>query len=176
LGKCEPLLLDWLVVDEPQIGYHTACRRLHPQELPMSVPKLIEREAMEQLADWCRRHSVRWCVLFGSQATGKVHAATDVDLAIWPGRPRTPADKLRWICELSDLLQQEVNLLFVSADLDPVLGFELVRDGRLIFEQAAGLWEHHRAQLWHAYNDSLPFRRAEQARLRQFAQEVLRGL
>ncbi len=56
-----------------------------------------------------------------------------------------------------------------------MLGFEIVRDGRLIYEQAPELWFKHRAQLWHAYNDSLPFRMAAQEQLKQFAREVSHG-
>jgi uncharacterized protein len=132
-------------------------------------------EQLKRIADWCRRHPVRLCVLFGSQATGKAHADSDIDLALWPGEPLATRQKLRWVRELSDLVDQEVNVVFVSPALDPVLGFEIVRDGRLIFEVEPGLWAHLRSQLWHAYNDSLPFRRGAQEQLRQFVKEVRRG-
>jgi predicted nucleotidyltransferase len=126
------------------------------------------------IAEWCQHQPVRLCILFGSQATGKAHAASDVDLAVWPTQTLSTAQKLSWVNQLSDLLNCEVNLLVVSPDLDPVLGFELVRDGRLIFEATPGNWLHQRAQLWHAYNDSLPFRRAARARLDEFV-AVQRG-
>jgi len=115
------------------------------------------------------------CVLFGSQATGKVHAQSDVDLAIWPSQPLPTQMKLHWLQALEELIAQEVNLILVSPDLNPVLGFEIQRDGRLVFEREPELWQHRRAQLWHAYNDSLPFRRAAHQRLRQWAEEVLLG-
>jgi predicted nucleotidyltransferase len=111
-------------------------------------------------------------VLFGSQATGKTHPNSDVDLAVWPGDALPTATRLRWLRELLDLLDKEVSLVIVSPDLDPVLGFEIVRDGRLIFEQAPGIWHEQRLHLWHAYNDSLPFRRAAQQSLRRFAEQV----
>jgi predicted nucleotidyltransferase len=111
-------------------------------------------------------------VLFGSQATGKAHANSDVDLAVWPGVALSTATRLRWLRELQDLLDKEVSLVIVSPDLNPVLGFEIVRDGRLIFEEAPGMWHEHRLHLWHAYNDSLPFRRAARENLRKFAEEM----
>ena len=131
--------------------------------------------ALSQVATWCARQPVRLCVLFGSQATGKARPASDVDLAIWPSQALTTAHKLRWLGELSTVLGKEVNLVVATADLDPILGFEIMRDGRLLFELEPGLWLQKRAQLWHAYEDSLPFRRAARAQLRQFAQEVKRG-
>lgn len=122
--------------------------------------------------DWCRARPVRLCVLFGSQASGKTHARSDVDLALWPAQPVPPSGRLRWLRELETALGQDVSLVLVSPDLDPVLGFQIVREGHLIFEAEPGLWAARRAQLWHAYNDSLPFRRAARQRLHEFAQEI----
>lgn len=136
--------------------------------------KDLER-IISSIAAWCDKHPVRLGVLFGSQATGQARPTSDIDLAIWPSELLPTATKLRWITELELLLDKEVNLVLVSADLDPVLGMEIVRHGRLIFEREPELWGHHRLQLWHAYNDSLPFLRAARRRLREFAEEVRRG-
>jgi predicted nucleotidyltransferase len=129
----------------------------------------------EVIADWCQEHPVRLCVLFGSQATGQTHPRSDVDVAIWPAESLATATRLRWVSDLEILLEREVSMVVVSADLDPVLGMEIVRHGQLIYEREPELWLHHRAQLWHAYNDSLPFLRAARQRLREFAEEVRRG-
>lgn len=118
---------------------------------------------------------MRLAVLFGSQATGKTHAHSDVDIALWPAIVLSTAIRLRWISELEILLGQEISLVVVTADLDPVLGMEIVRHGQLIYEYEPGMWSHHRAQLWHAYNDSLPFRRAARQHLHEFAEKVRRG-
>lgn len=69
----------------------------------------------------------------------------------------------------------EVSLVLVSPDLDPVLGFEIVRDGILIYESEAELWLIERSRLWHAYDDSLPFRRALREQLKAFAREAQDG-
>lgn len=124
---------------------------------------------------WCSERPLRLCVLFGSQATGKTHGQSDVDLALWPSEPIAPVTKLKWLVELENLLDKDVSLVIVTPDLDPVLGFEIVRDGRLFYERDPGSWPKARSQLWHAYNDSLPFRRAAREQLRQFAEEVRRG-
>ena len=52
---------------------------------------------------------------------------------------------------------------------------EIYRDGQLLFERQAGLWQYHRLQLWHTYNDSLPFLHAARQRLKAFVQEVEGG-
>jgi predicted nucleotidyltransferase len=121
---------------------------------------------------WCRQAPVRLCVLFGSQASGKAHPYSDVDLAVWPRGPVSPAMRLRWLNQLETSLVSPVSLVLVSPDLDPVLGFEIARQGLVIFEAESGTWPEQRARLWHSYNDSLPFRRATRQRLHEFAQEV----
>ena len=141
----------------------------HPASAGASLAKIIET-----VDDWCQQRPVRLCVLFGSQATGRLHPHSDVDLALWPSGSVPPLERLRWVGELEMALVKDVSLVVVSADMDPVVGYEIVRQGRLIFEEQPGLWAVRRAQLWHAYNDSLPFRRAARQRLREFAEEVRR--
>jgi predicted nucleotidyltransferase len=132
-------------------------------------------ESVNLLKEWCQIQPVRLCVLFGSQTTGQTHAHSDIDLAIWPMEPLSTPTRLRWVSELETMLDRDVSLVLVSADLDPVLGMEIYRHGRLVYEREPELWFHHRLQLWHAYNDSLPFLRAARQRLHQFAEEVRRG-
>jgi len=109
---------------------------------------------------WCQNQPISLCILFGSQATGKTHAHSDVDLAVWPTESLTSAQKLQWVTDLQGLLDKDVSLVIVTPDLDPVLGFEIVKNGRLLYQQNPELWLKERSRLWHAYNDSLPFRRA----------------
>ncbi|MCB8944627.1 MAG: nucleotidyltransferase domain-containing protein [Ardenticatenaceae bacterium] len=135
----------------------------------------MEQQWQEKIEAWCRERPLRLCVLFGSQATGRSHAQSDVDLAVWPAKPVPAMTKLQWLVELQKLLDKEVSLVLVTPDLDPVLGFEIVRDGRLLYERDPNTWLKARSQLWYAYNDSLPFRRAAREQLRQFAQEIRRG-
>lgn len=81
----------------------------------------LSSDKLEQLKNWCSRQSLKFGVLFGSQATGQAQPDSDVDLAIWPTRPVSTGERLRWVGELETLLNREVNLVWVSAELDPVL-------------------------------------------------------
>lgn len=127
------------------------------------------------LKRWCRQHPVRLCVLFGSQATGRTHPESDVDLALWPAEPVAPETKLAWLNDLLALLDREVSLVLITPDLDPVLGFEIVRDGIPIYEAEPDTWSRERFRLWQQYTDALPFRRHAIRRLKEYAQEVLDG-
>jgi predicted nucleotidyltransferase len=137
----------------------------------MSVYEIDCPEPLRPVQTWCQSQPIRLCVLFGSQATGRTHAASDVDLAVWPTAATSSLQKLQWVTELQNLLDTDVSLVVVSPDLDPVLGFEIVKNGRLLFQRDPELWLKERSRLWHAYNDSLPFRRAAYKRLQQFIKE-----
>ncbi len=136
----------------------------------------VDGHLLEQIKAWCAERPIRLCVLFGSQATGRTHAHSDVDLALWPtAAHKEPLDlrtELRWLRELSTLVDNEVNLAIVTPRLNPVLGFEIMRDGQVLFEAEPDLWALEAARLWHLYNDSLPFRRAMREQLREFANGV----
>lgn len=59
--------------------------------------------------------------------------------------------------------------------MDPRLGYEILRHGRVAYEARPKIWAEERLKLWHRYNDSLPFRRAERQRLHEFAEEIRGG-
>jgi predicted nucleotidyltransferase len=124
---------------------------------------------------WCEEKPIRLCLLFGSQATGKAHAKSDVDIALWPAEPVSTQQRLRWLMELEMALERDVSLVIVTPQLNPVLGFEMVKNGRVLHEAETDLWRRERSRLWHAYVDSRPFRRAARRQLQQFAEEVRRG-
>jgi len=136
---------------------------------------MLSDNALSLIQEWCQKRPFRLCVLFGSQATGKTHPGSDVDLAVWPAAKAMPEQKLAWVTELTTLLNCDVSLVIVSPALDPVLGFEIVKNGRVLFERETELWVNERSRLWHAYNDSLPFRRAARKQLKQFAGRIQNG-
>jgi hypothetical protein len=96
-------------------------------------------------------------------------------LALWQLTSLPSRTKLQWIVELEELLDNDVSLVLVSPETDPVLGMEIVRHGIVVFEAEPELWFNKRLDLWHTYNDSLPFLRRQQESLQKFAEEVGRG-
>jgi len=79
-------------------------------------PPLPERAQaiIQPVREWCQKHPVQLCVLFGSQVTGKTHAQSDVDLALWPTHLPTPLTRLRWLREREIMLSQDTSLVLVS--------------------------------------------------------------
>ncbi len=128
--------------------------------------------ALQQLAAWCSNQPVRLCVLFGSRARGSAMATSDYDLAIRLTDQIAPLERLVWQNAIETLLNTDVSLVFLSEQTDPVLGWEIARDGRLIYEAQPEIWANERARLWHLYNDALPFRRGLAESLRRYAEDI----
>lgn len=137
----------------------------------MNVYEIDCPEFLLPVQTWCQNQPISLCVLFGSQATGKTHPHSDVDLAVWTTESSTSAQKLQWVVNLERLLNKDISLVIVSPDLDPVLDWEIVKNGRLLYQQEPELWMQERSRLWHAYNDSLPFRRAAFQREKQWIKD-----
>ncbi len=136
----------------------------------MTVPDVIDPGRLAALRVWCAQHGIQVGALFGSRATGHAHERSDYDLALTPAP--SPTERLDWQAELEAILDRDVDLVFLSPTTDPVLGWEVARHGRLLYEAQPGCWAAWRARLWHAYNDALPFRRALDESLRRYAIEV----
>ncbi len=130
----------------------------------------ISESHIETLTSWCVRSGVTLCVLFGSRANGRARPESDYDLATIPAP--APSLRLHWQVALEELLQNDVDLVALSPTTEPVLGWEIARGGRLVYEAQPGLWAVERAKLWHRYEDALPFRRGLAESLRRFAQEA----
>lgn len=139
----------------------------------MGVQIGIAEERLAALAGWCARSGVELCVLFGSRSSGRARETSDYDLAALPAPPALR--RIEWQADLEDLLGSSVDLVTLSPTTDPVLGWEIARRGRLVYEAQPGLWATQRARLWHGYNDALPFRRGLAESLRRYAEEVRRA-
>ena len=128
----------------------------------------------DALVAWCTTHDIALCVLFGSRARGQARPDSDYDLALKPGHPPAPLDRVAWQVEIENLLGADVSLVLLTPATDPVLAWEIARDGKLLYERHSGLWMGERARLWHLYNDALPFRRALAESLRSYAERAIR--
>ena len=70
--------------------------------------------------------------LFGSTASGRTHAESDLDLAILPGKSSLRSQKLNILADLAREGFDNVDLVFLDTD-DVVIKFESVRQNRLLY-------------------------------------------
>jgi predicted nucleotidyltransferase len=106
--------------------------------------------------------------VFGSSASGRRHAESDLDLAIVPRHPRLHARKLDLLADLARIGLRDVDLVFLDTD-DIVLKYEAVRHNQLVYQSADFDRGTYYSQVVRKYLDFLPYlevqRKAYQRRI-----------
>ena len=118
------------------------------------------------LARWAERMGCGLLLIFGSEALGRARRGSDLDLAISFDPLPTAEERLRIVGEIQDLCAaRNADVVFLHPETDPVLRFEIFRDGEVLYECERGLFVEERVRALMLYEDALPFRRALRERL-----------
>ena len=89
---------------------------------------------LERLAELFSQYpDIQAVYLFGSVAQGRVHAESDLDLAIIPRHSSLSASKLDILTELGRAGFDNVDLVVLDRD-DIVLNYEAVRPNRVVYQ------------------------------------------
>jgi predicted nucleotidyltransferase len=124
----------------------------------------LEPGARAQLAEVARRHGVRLLVAFGSQVSGRTHAASDLDLAVLVD-PQRRGDPMRLLADLQALFpRRPVDLVWLDR-ADPLLGWYALRRPWLLFGERSEL-VRRQVYAWRRFVEYRPYfeREAEAVR------------
>lgn len=108
-------------------------------------------------ASLARRDNLRLIVLFGSQASGRTHPESDVDVAVWLAKPLRPAQRTRLWADLSALFQADIDLTVLNR-AEPLLLNQVATRGRLLYECKRGEWQNFKGYAFRYYQDSQKYR------------------
>ena len=105
----------------------------------------------DAIATIAKRHGLNFVALFGSQATGRVHEKSDIDIAFL-GKQMIDFDaKLKLIGDFEDALNREDIEVVDLASASPTLMYVVVRDGQLLYEKGEGnfmSWKFYALGVW----------------------------
>jgi predicted nucleotidyltransferase len=106
---------------------------------------LMKKHYQETLKDYFQsKESIIAAYLYGSRATGKGSELSDIDIAVLTERYKDPLishrERARYQMELSRLLQQEVDIVFLQ-EAGEILALQIFKNGLLFFERNR---EYHR--------------------------------
>ena len=129
----------------------------------------------EELHRIFARHGVILAYLFGSQAEGKAWPLSDVDIAVLLG-PQVPQE--RWTDVQIDLINDLIGL-FHRDDIDvailnratPLFAYQVVRFGRVIYEDATHPAVDFAAYSIRRYADTAPLRRLKKEYFGEWVRE-----
>jgi predicted nucleotidyltransferase len=118
--------------------------------------------------------AVQLAVLFGSQARGRAHSTSDVDIGLRLA-PATAESRRQAVAEVGRAIRREVDVV----DLDsapPLLRFQIARDGVLLIEREPWLWTGFKAKAMIDWWDWAPTaRRLHGIYIRRLREQVADG-
>ncbi len=129
----------------------------------------MSRAACER---WCRRHRVRLAVVFGSTVTGRRTAHSDLDLAFWLEGKRIEGQELVLTNALMrDLHRNDVDVVVLN-HAAPLLQWQIVSTGRLVYERQPGQFHQLQVQAMKRYQDSRKLLDLQELFLTRFLKRV----
>jgi len=127
----------------------------------------------EEIKRFCRENGIELFVLFGSCTLGKIHPASDIDVAV-KFKKGTDISKLELIYRLDDLLDgKHIDLVILTADTDPLLLYEVFSHGKLLYEEHPGIFERGKLRAWKLYIDTEKIREMQRKYLKEFVERVV---
>lgn len=110
---------------------------------------MIDIESIKPaMAELAKKHGLTLVVLFGSQATGRTHEKSDIDIAVLS---RQSVNRARIALELDEIFKRDdievVNLALSS----PTLMRAVVGEGVLLYEDKPGAffgWKLYAIKIW----------------------------
>ena len=111
-------------------------------------------------------------ILFGSRAIGLTTPSSDIDLAVQL-KQGVEVSKLDLLFELGAIFHPEpVDLVILTPNTTPLLRYEIFFGGRVLFEEAEGLFERGKLKAWKLYLDTAHLKKSELEHLKAFVKEM----
>ena len=109
----------------------------------------MDIEALKpQIHSWAEKHNLEFVVLFGSQATGRTHAASDIDIAVISKQELNIPRLMR---EASELFEREDVEIVDLGRASPTMMYAVVQEGKLLYEAKPDgflSWKFYAIKIW----------------------------
>lgn len=90
----------------------------------------IDKPKIDKIAG---KYGLKLAILFGSQATGKAHQGSDVDIAVLGEKKLSFEDIISLNNELAEVFQvREIDVKSLH-NSDPLFRYQVMRDGKLLY-------------------------------------------
>lgn len=119
-----------------------------------------------------KQQGIELAVLFGSQASGKVHKKSDIDIAVLSKQSLSPADLAKLTIALSHTFKIARLELCDLKKATPLLLQQIALKSVLLYEEEKGLFARFRVYALKLFMEAKPLFALRNASLRAFLQEV----
>ena len=104
-----------------------------------------------------KRHPhISLAILFGSHASGRTTASSDLDIAVAASRPLSAAEKMALIDDLALQFGCPIDVVDLMAVSGPILQQALCK-GRILLKKRSGLLAHLMLKMWYNQADFMPY-------------------
>ncbi len=124
---------------------------------------------VDKIRELCKKHGIMVFILFGSYAANRFDSESDVDVAILVKNPVSILkSRTRILKKLSDLFgYKDIDLVLLN-HADPLLKFNIAREGKLIYEETKGLFNIFKVRAMSEHNDAKKFYQLEKEFVKQY--------
>jgi len=109
---------------------------------------VITDEIKQNITELAQKHGLDLVVLFGSQATGRIHQKSDVDIAFLS---KIEVDKAQLALQMDKVFKRGDTEVVNLANASPTLMRQVVLDGKLLYEREQGYffrWKIYAIKIW----------------------------
>ncbi len=144
----------------------------------MKMPTLEELRSLSPIVSE-KIPYLKMLVLFGSRATGNIHAESDWDFAVLYDEEIRRAyikDAWSWF-EIDLILSNLFKISDTKVDVvelnhcSPLIGYIVARDGKLLYEKNPGEFIRFTCKAWKNYADTEKFRNAQRKSIELWLQK-----
>lgn len=129
---------------------------------------MVDEKRQAKIKDIAEKQGLKLVVLFGSQATGRLHPKSDIDVAILP---RDASVLSRATEEIGDVFgQNDVEVADLSVP-SPYLWHAVAQEGVLLYESKKGLFSEWKLRAMNLWYDSAWLRTKQTRYLKAWAQK-----
>lgn len=131
--------------------------------------KLFDREQAKKTAGAIsKKHGLSFVALFGSQATGRTHAKSDVDIGVVGNAPIAFDVQTEIWREFSDVLQRDDIEVVDLYEATPTMMYVVARDGQVLYEDKAGHFDSWKLFAMREWRDTTWLRALRDRRLMEW--------
>lgn len=129
---------------------------------------MIDEKTKREIAHIAQKHRLELVVLFGSQATGRLHLKSDIDIGVLPQDASVLSSVTEEIGDVFGRNDVEVADLSVPS---PYLWHAVAKEGVLLYESKRGLFSLWRLRAMNLWYDSAWLRVKQTRYLKAWAQK-----
>lgn len=118
--------------------------------------KFNDPETRARISAIAEKYHLSLVLLFGSQATGKTHSKSDVDIAYFGQEPLSLAEESKLVIDLMQAFRTDAVDLVSLQNASPLLRYQIAGSGRAIYELTPGLFTSFFIHALRQYEEAKP--------------------